>query len=119
MSLAGGEYVTAKIADRDSLVCAIGAAAMVDGLCGRAIGSPLMSGKNHTRMHRASLPRWLGWALAFVGAVLTLAMILILSVLIVFADEPWGDIAWLLIGFAAIGMLALIAGVRIVGTKSI
>jgi hypothetical protein len=63
-------------------------------------------------------PRWLGWVLLIAGA---LDAVLWGFVIVVFAfvDEPWGDVAGTLIGLFVLGVLAAVAGIRILrGTSS-
>ena len=58
-------------------------------------------------------PRWLGWVLAISGSLLTIMMTFIVVVIALFADEPWGDVAGDLFAFWFIGVLAALAGIRI------
>jgi uncharacterized membrane protein YqjE len=58
------------------------------------------------------VPRELGWVLAVFGAVLVLMMTVIIVIVAVFADEPWGDVAPDFLAFWALGALGGAAGVR-------
>jgi hypothetical protein len=58
-------------------------------------------------------PRWLGWILLVVGALDTILWGFVIVALALFADEPWGDMAGELFALWLLGVLAAIAGIRI------
>jgi hypothetical protein len=58
-------------------------------------------------------PRWLGWVLLVAGALDTLLWGFVIVVIAFFADEPWADVAGELLALWLLGVLAAIAGVRI------
>lgn len=64
-------------------------------------------------------PRWLGWVLLIVGALDAILWTFVIVVIALFADEPWGDIPGELFALCLLGVLAAIAGIRILrGTSS-
>jgi F0F1-type ATP synthase assembly protein I len=64
-------------------------------------------------------PRWLGWVLLIAGGLDAVLWGFLIVVFALFADEPWGDVAGTLIGFFILGVLAAVAGIRILrGTSS-
>ena len=60
-----------------------------------------------------ALPRWLGWAMAIPGVLLVLTMSFVIVIVALFADEPWGDVAGDFLMFWVLGVLAAIAGIRV------
>jgi hypothetical protein len=64
-------------------------------------------------------PRWLGWVLLIAGGLDAVLWGLMILVFALFAEEPWGDVAGTLIGLCLLGVLAALAGIRILrGTPS-
>jgi hypothetical protein len=64
-------------------------------------------------------PRWLGWVLLVAGGLDAVLWGFVIVVFALFADEPWGDVAGTLIGLFILGVLAAVAGIRILrGTSS-
>lgn len=58
-------------------------------------------------------PRWLGWVLLIAGALDALLWGLVIVMIALFAEEPWGDMAGELLAPWLLGVLAVIAGIRI------
>jgi hypothetical protein len=58
-------------------------------------------------------PRWLGWVLLVAGTIDAVLWTFMIVVFALFADEPWGDVAGELFMFWLLGVLATIAGIRI------
>jgi hypothetical protein len=58
-------------------------------------------------------PRWLGWVLLIAGASHALLWGFVIVVIALFAEEPWGDMAGELLALWLLGVLAAIAGIRI------
>jgi hypothetical protein len=58
-------------------------------------------------------PRWLGWVLLIAGGLDAILWTFVIVVVALFADEPWGDVAGELFGLLILGVLAALAGLRI------
>ena len=58
-------------------------------------------------------PRWLGWVLLIAGGLDAILWAFVIVVVALFADEPWGDVAGELFGLLILGVLAALAGLRI------
>jgi hypothetical protein len=58
-------------------------------------------------------PRWLGWVLLIAGGLDAILWTFVIVVIALFADEPWGDVAGELFGLLILGVLAALAGIRI------
>jgi len=66
-----------------------------------------------TNVFTMKSPRWLGWLLLIAGAIDAFLWIFVIVVIALFADEPWGDVAGELFGLMLLGVLAALAGIRI------
>ena len=64
-------------------------------------------------------PRWLGWVLLIAGILDAVLWTFMIVVFALFADEPWGDVAGELFMLWLLGVLAAVAGIRILrGTSA-